>query len=167
MEIKTITHFRTFTMPFCCNASYWQYFSQLNLRAAVHQLHFREGLAPLDLSSWARLQQVMRRIKITQSTTSPSRHRKPVTPLMLGKIKSTWEKGELTQDRIMFWAAFLLCRLLWVYEIMWNLLARWRLGRKDRRARVQRHCNWWRKQPKKDASVLRGQQRSKITYEIM
>ena len=148
METKTITCFWTFTLLFCCDASYWQYSIKVNL-AVVRQLHVREGLASLD--------KLMGKVTASdegdKSTTSLSHQRKLVTPLMLRKIKSTREKGELTQNKIMLWATFLLC--FFGFMRSGKIFVRRGLGRKNHTSRVPGHCNWWLKQSKKNTSVLK------------
>ena len=73
--------------------------------AAIRQLHLREGQVAPDTGAMARLQQVLRGIKIAQSITRQPFQRKPISP----DIKRAWEQSGLSQDRTMLWAAFLLC----------------------------------------------------------
>ena len=77
--------------------------------AAIRQLHLREGQVAPDTGAMARLQQVLRGIKIAQSITRQPFQRKPISPDLLRDIKRAWEQTGLSQDRTMLWAAFLLC----------------------------------------------------------
>lgn len=76
--------------------------------AVVRQLHLGAGYPPPDMGTMPRLHQVLRGIKITQSTTSTPRQSTPMTTKILRKIKTTWESRKLiSQDKIMLWVAFL------------------------------------------------------------
>ena len=58
-----------------------------------------------------RLAQVLRGIKSSQATARPQvdRHRLPIIPQILRRLKAHWKQQPLSQDRIMLWAAFLTC----------------------------------------------------------
>ena len=59
-----------------------------------------------------RLSQVLQGIKITQAgkrTEGTRQTRLPVTPDVLLRIKTAWEKETINDDRVMLWAAFTLC----------------------------------------------------------
>ena len=75
--------------------------------AAIRQLHLREGQVVPDTGAMARLQQVLRGIKIAQSITRQPFQRKPISPDLLRDIKRAWEQTGRSQDRTMLWAAFL------------------------------------------------------------
>ena len=80
--------------------------------AGVRQLHIREGLPPPPTTAMARLAQVLRGIKSSQAKTelpSSRRQRLPITPQILRLVKTHWQQGPPSQDRIMLWAAFLTC----------------------------------------------------------
>ena len=79
--------------------------------SAVRQLHLQNGVQLPDIERMARLTQVLRGIRITQQA-SPQAHlhqRLPISPSLLQRIKPMWEALPLTNDRIMLWAAFLMC----------------------------------------------------------
>lgn len=80
--------------------------------SAVRQLHVSKGLPPPRTDDMARLQQVLRGIKITQgrqnNSTTP-RHRNPISVEVLQDIWSLWSKQPRKEDRTMLWAAFTTC----------------------------------------------------------
>ena len=59
----------------------------------------------------AKLAQVIRGIKITQASEPGARHNQhlPITPELLRDIKHNWQKQDITEDKIMLWAAFTTC----------------------------------------------------------
>ena len=80
--------------------------------AAVRQLHISNGLPPPRTDEMARLQQVLRGIKITQGRENISlvrRHRHPISLEVLHEIQSIWSKQPRSKDRTMLWAAFTTC----------------------------------------------------------
>ena len=79
--------------------------------AGVRQLHIRRSVRMPELCSMPRLNQVLRGIKIRQSKSGTVRQqpRLPITPEVLLRIKSTWEREGINTDRIMLWAAFTTC----------------------------------------------------------
>ena len=79
--------------------------------SAVHQLHIQKGLAPPSVADMAKLAQVIRGIKITQASEPGAHHnqRLPITPELLRDIKHNWQKQDITEDKIMLWAAFTTC----------------------------------------------------------
>ena len=78
--------------------------------AAVRHLHIEEGGGDPKICNMARLEQVLKGIKLTQAK-GPKRMnpRLPITPEILQKVKQTWEKGKLDFDKHMIWAAALVC----------------------------------------------------------
>ena len=80
--------------------------------AGVRQLHIRERHPPPATAEMAKLNQILRGIKISQATSSqPARgkQRHPITPEILRRVKSRWQQEPPSQDRVMLWAAFLTC----------------------------------------------------------
>ena len=79
--------------------------------SAVRQLHLESGHEPPNTGAMARLQQVLKGIRIAQSKDSQivPRQRAPITLEMLAKIKATWDKKVVSPDMVMLWAAFLTC----------------------------------------------------------
>jgi len=59
-------------------------------------------------NSMPSLNQVLQGIKICQSKSSTTNHqpRLPITPEALLRIKNTWEREGLDNDKVMLWAAF-------------------------------------------------------------
>lgn len=59
-----------------------------------------------------RLAQVLRGIKIRKASEGDQGSRQPrlsITPETLRQIKVTWEKDQISKDKVMLWAAFMLC----------------------------------------------------------
>ena len=80
--------------------------------SAVRQLHIRKGKPPPPTADMARLNQVLRGVKIAQASDSQvakAKQRLPITPDILRQIKGRWKKEPPSQDKIMLWAAFLTC----------------------------------------------------------
>ena len=79
--------------------------------SAVRHLHVAEGRGDPNMSSMARLEQVMRGIKGSQAKAAPRQARLPITPELLRKIRQVWSTadGGSKWDNIMLWAACLLC----------------------------------------------------------
>ena len=80
--------------------------------SAVRQLHIREGKPPPPTADMARLNQVLRGVKIAQASDSQvakAKQRLPITPEILRQIKGRWKQEPPSQDKIMLWAAFLTC----------------------------------------------------------
>lgn len=64
--------------------------------SGVRQLHLKEGYKPPETGVMARLQQVLKGIKIVQSKAIVPRQRNPITPAMLTRIRETWGKRDNT-----------------------------------------------------------------------
>ena len=80
--------------------------------SAVRQLHIREGQSPPPIAEMARLNQVLRGIRIAQASDSQkakAKQRLPITPEILRQIKARWKQEPPRQDKIMLWTAFLTC----------------------------------------------------------
>ena len=76
------------------------------------QLHIREGKPPPPTADMARLNQVLRGVKIAQASDSQvvkAKQRLPITPEILRQINGRWKQEPPSQDKIMLWAAFLTC----------------------------------------------------------
>lgn len=76
--------------------------------SATRQLHIAKGLPDPGIENMAKLSQVLRGIRSTQPGKSKF-VRMPITPGMLVRIKKAWEEEGPNDDRIMLWAAMLLC----------------------------------------------------------
>ena len=82
--------------------------------AAVRQLHVRSGLPPPRSDDMAKLQQVLRGIKISQgklnlSQSQSRRPRRPISLEILQDIRDLWAQHPQDNDRIMLWTAFTTC----------------------------------------------------------
>jgi len=79
--------------------------------AGVRQLHVKRREHMPLFNSMPCLNQVLRGIKIRQSKSSTTNHqpRLPITPEALLRIKNTWEREGLDNDKVMLWAAFTTC----------------------------------------------------------
>ena len=76
--------------------------------AAVRHLQIATGLGDPRISRMARLEQVLRGIKMVQSQRSQYHQgRLPITPELLRKMKLSWGTGNW--DHIMLWASATLC----------------------------------------------------------
>ena len=75
---------------------------------ATRQLQLWKGLPDPRVESMAKLAQVLRGVRVSSSGSSKF-IRLPITPKILSRIKETWEAEGLSSDRIMVWAAMLLC----------------------------------------------------------
>ena len=76
--------------------------------SATHQLHIEKGLPDPGIENMAKLSQVLRGIRSTQSGKS-NFVRRPITPGMLVQIKNAWEEEGPDDNKLMLWAAMLLC----------------------------------------------------------
>lgn len=78
--------------------------------SAIRHLHVAEGYGDPRVSSMARLEQVLKGIKMTQARKPGEKSlvRLPITPELLLKLKGSWSK-EQGHDSIMLWAAVTLC----------------------------------------------------------
>ena len=76
--------------------------------SAVRQLHIARGLPDPGRRSMAKLSQVLRGIQTSQPG-QPKFVRLPITPAILSRIKETWDAEGANNDRVMLWAAMLLC----------------------------------------------------------
>lgn len=73
-------------------------------------MHIAEGLADPFISAMPRLHYVVNGVKRTQSEEGKgSRVRLPITPEILRKLKTVWERQGCSQDIRMLWAACCLC----------------------------------------------------------
>ena len=77
--------------------------------AAVRHLHIAEGAADPQISRMARLEKILRGIKLTQAKgTGRRKERLPISIDILAKLKGAWQV-EVPQDSAMLWAAATLC----------------------------------------------------------
>jgi len=76
--------------------------------SAVHQLHMQRKLQLPPLGDMARLAQVVRGIRIAQTTIRPLVYQvTPITLEILRKIKAAWQESPIDDGKAMLWAAFL------------------------------------------------------------
>ena len=76
----------------------------------MRHLHIEEGQADPRIGGMARLEQVLKGIKLKQMKSGmQSRPRLPMTPEILKKMKQAWEKGPINADKSMLWAAAVTC----------------------------------------------------------
>ena len=76
--------------------------------SATRQLQLSKGLPDTRVEAMAKLAQVLRGVRSSSSGSSKFA-RLPITLKILSRIKETWEVEGLSSDRIMVWAAMLLC----------------------------------------------------------
>ena len=73
--------------------------------AGVRHLHIKEGLGDPFLPSLRKLHYVLRGVKRAQGEAGTSgRECLPITPGLLRKIKSVWDKDSSNSDIVMLWA---------------------------------------------------------------
>ena len=77
--------------------------------AAIRYLHIAEGYGDPNISSMARLEQVLKGIKSVQAKGHKRVPQLPITPNRLVKMKEVWDKLPNTFDGNMLWAASSLC----------------------------------------------------------
>ena len=77
--------------------------------AAVRHLHIAEGYGDPNISSMARLEQVLKGIKSVQAKGHKRVPRLPITPNHLVKMTEVWDKLPNTFDGKMLWGAASLC----------------------------------------------------------
>lgn len=79
--------------------------------SAIRHFHIAEGYGDPNISSMARLEQVMKGIKSLQArAVGPNRcTRLPITPDLLLRMKESWQRAGAAQDNAMLWAASTLC----------------------------------------------------------
>ena len=77
--------------------------------AAIRHLHIAEGHGDPHIHEMARLEQVLKGIKMVQSRGPKRAERLPITPRMLVKLKEAWASGASKFDAQMLWAAASLC----------------------------------------------------------
>ena len=78
----------------------------------MRQLHLQQGYRIPALENMPHLNQVLGGIKINKAgkrTEGTRQTRLLVTPDVLHRIKTAWEKKTINDDRVMLWAAFTLC----------------------------------------------------------
>ena len=75
--------------------------------SAVRHLHIISSLPDPSLSSFPRLEYVLKGLR-HKGVLRPRAKRLPITPTLLRRIHSTWSNGPLFPDRFMLWAAFCL-----------------------------------------------------------
>ena len=73
--------------------------------AAIRHLHIAEGYGDPHINTMARLEQVLKGIKIVQSKGPKKRERLPITPNHLAKLKEVWSSGLSKFDGQMLFAA--------------------------------------------------------------
>ena len=77
--------------------------------AAIRHFHIAEGHGDPHIHEMARLEQVLKGIKMVQSRGPKRPERLPITPRMLVKLKEAWASGASKFDAQMLWAAASLC----------------------------------------------------------
>lgn len=78
--------------------------------SAVRQLQIAKGEGDPGISQMVKLQQVVKGIKSAQAKDGvKSLPRLPISPAHLVAIKGVWERGGLSRDKVMLWAATMLC----------------------------------------------------------
>ena len=77
--------------------------------AAVRHLHIAEGYGDPHISRMAKLEQVLRGIKLVQAKGEKKPPRLPITPQHLTNLRGVWLGKEKNFDGIMLWAAASLC----------------------------------------------------------
>lgn len=78
--------------------------------SAIRQLHIARGIGDPGINKMAKLEQVIRGIKLEQAKKGEKKSpRLPITPALLLSIKEVWEREAITRDTAMLWAAALLC----------------------------------------------------------
>ena len=78
--------------------------------SAVRQLQIARGEGDPGISKMVKLEQVLKGTKSLQAKQGVKRApRLPITPAILLAIKCTWEREALGWDKVMLWAAMLLC----------------------------------------------------------
>lgn len=78
--------------------------------SAIRHLHLQLRLADPKIADMPRLEQVVKGAKSQFVKRNPQCHiRLPITPDLLLKMKSTWEKAADSFDGMMLWAAVCLC----------------------------------------------------------
>ena len=76
--------------------------------SVIRQLQIEKGLPDPKMQNMAKLSQVLRGVRATQAGKSTT-VRLPITPQILERIKEAWERTGLNDNRVMLWAAMLLC----------------------------------------------------------
>lgn len=78
--------------------------------SAVRQLQIAKGEGDPGISKMVKLEQVLKGVKAVQAKQGKKRAPKlPITPAILLAIKRAWEREALSWDKVMLWAAMLLC----------------------------------------------------------
>jgi hypothetical protein len=78
--------------------------------SAVRYQHVSQGFADPHMSDMARLEQVLRGIKIVRARKEEkSRTRLPITPAILWTLKKAWLTANPNYDSMMLWKACSLC----------------------------------------------------------
>ena len=78
--------------------------------SAVRHQHVSQGFADPHLSDMARLEQVLRGIKIVRAKRGEmSRTRLPITPAILRLLRKAWLSANPSYDSVMLWAVCSLC----------------------------------------------------------
>lgn len=77
--------------------------------AAIRHLHIAEGFGDPHIHSMAKLEQVLRGIKLVQCKKQKRSSRLPIYHEHLDKMRAVWLKDLITFDGIMLWAAAVLC----------------------------------------------------------
>ena len=72
--------------------------------AAVRHLHIAEGYGDPHISRMAKLEQVLRGIKLVQAKGEKKPPRLPITPQHLTNLRGVWLGKEKNFDGIMLWA---------------------------------------------------------------
>jgi len=94
------------TEPLLCR--FITHFVNINISyntMGVRQLHILQEERMPAIGDMLRFNQVLKGIKICPVL----RHRYPITPDALRRIKAAWEKEGLNQDKLMLWKTFTIC----------------------------------------------------------
>ena len=77
--------------------------------SAIRNLQISYNYPDPNISRMPKLEQVLRGIKKQNSAARAKRERLPITPDILVKLRSVWERNNTKQDNIMLWAVSSLC----------------------------------------------------------
>ena len=77
--------------------------------AAIRHLHIENGLGDPRISVMAKLELVLRGVKVTPGVKQKVQPRQPITPDLLHKLHGLWLGKTAQKDGRMLWAAAILC----------------------------------------------------------
>ena len=81
--------------------------------SAIRRMQIVKGLGDPFAASWPLLEYTLRGIKLrlARHRDTRAKQRLPITPDILRKLKSSWEKDHYSSDFIMLWVASCTCIL--------------------------------------------------------